>query len=170
MFYPCSFILFLVFAAIKRGPKDWLKIILLTLPFIIVPALLRGLPTGITDWKDYYKAFVAPFSNGKIDENIISLGMPALLKKLNTGNAEVGLMPIMHLQTSTLKLLIVILQVACLGQYRHGQMAVLMRIATVCRLPLLQYLLALVATVMMQHSQTKFLPTDLQIFSHRDSV
>ena len=103
-------VLFLIFAAIKRGPKDWPKMILMAFPFIIIPAILRGFTTGINDWKDYYEAFVAPFSKGQIDENIISLGIPALLNKLNTGNAEVGIAPIIHLQASTLKLIILIFQ------------------------------------------------------------
>jgi hypothetical protein len=108
-------ILFLFFAAIKRGPKDWPKIILTALPFIIVPALLRGLPTGITDWKDYYEAFVAPFSKGQIDENIISLGLPALLDKLNTGNAQIGIAPLLHFSEYTLKLLILSIQILVMG-------------------------------------------------------
>lgn len=110
-FFKITPILFLFFAAIKRGPKDWPKIILTALPFVIIPALLRGLPTGINDWKDYYEAFVAPFSKGQIDENIISLGVPALLNKMNTGNAEVGIAPIIHLQTGTLKIIILAFQV-----------------------------------------------------------
>jgi hypothetical protein len=114
-FFKITPILFLFFAAIKRGPKDWPKIILTALPFIIIPALLRGLPTGINDWKDYYEAFVAPFSKGQIDENIISLGIPALLNKMNTGNAEVGISPIIHLQTGTLKIIILVLQVLVMG-------------------------------------------------------
>jgi hypothetical protein len=108
-------ILFLFFAAIKRGPKDWPKIILTALPFIIVPALLRGLPTGINDWKDYYEAFVAPFSKGQIDENIISLGVPALLNKLNTGNPEVGIAPLFHISAHTLKIVILALQIVVMG-------------------------------------------------------
>ena len=114
-FFKITPILFLFFAAIKRGPKDWPKIILTALPFIIIPALLRGLPTGINDWKDYYEAFVAPFSKGQIDENIISLGIPALLNKMNIGNAEVGISPIIHLQTGTLKIIILAFQVLVMG-------------------------------------------------------
>jgi hypothetical protein len=114
-FFKITPILFLFFAAIKRGPKDWPKIILTALPFIIIPALLRGLPTGINDWKDYYEAFVAPFSKGQIDENIISLGIPALLNKMNTGNAEVGISPIIHLQTGTLKIIILVFQIMVMG-------------------------------------------------------
>jgi hypothetical protein len=114
-FFKITPILFLFFAAIKRGPKDWPKIILTALPFIIIPALLRGLPTGINDWKDYYEAFVAPFSKGQIDENIISLGVPALLNKMNAGNADVGIAPIIHLQTGTLKIIILAFQVLVMG-------------------------------------------------------
>jgi hypothetical protein len=114
-FFKITPILFLFFAAIKRGPKDWPKIILTALPFIVIPALLRGLPTGINDWKDYYEAFVAPFSKGQIDENIISLGVPALLNKMNTGDAEVGIAPIIHLQTGTLKIIILAFQVLVMG-------------------------------------------------------
>ncbi|WP_345953744.1 glycosyltransferase family 87 protein [Mucilaginibacter sp. PAMB04168] len=110
-FFKITPVLFLIFAAIKRGPKDWPKIILTALPFIIIPAILRGFPTGINDWKDYYEAFVAPFSKGKIDENIISLGVPALLNKINTGNAEVGIAPVLHLTARTLKLAILAFQV-----------------------------------------------------------
>ncbi|MDT3404176.1 glycosyltransferase family 87 protein [Mucilaginibacter terrae] len=109
-FFKITPVLFLIFVAIKRGPKHWPKIVLTALPFIIIPAILRGLPTGINDWKDYYEAFVAPFSKGKIDENIISLGIPALLNKMNTGNAEVGIAPIFHLSASALKLIIIIFQ------------------------------------------------------------
>ncbi|MFD1257944.1 glycosyltransferase family 87 protein [Mucilaginibacter terrae] len=114
-FFKITPILFLFFAAVKRGPKDWPKIILTALPFIIIPAVLRGLTTGINDWKDYYEAFVAPFSKGQIDENIISLGIPALLNKINTGNAEVGIAPIMHLQIATLKLIILAFQLLVMG-------------------------------------------------------
>lgn len=114
-FFKITPILFLFFAAIKRGPKDWPKIIITALPFIIIPALLRGLPTGITDWKDYFEAFVAPFSKGQIDENIISLGVPALLNKMNTGNVEVNIAPIIHLQAGTLKLLILVFQLLVMG-------------------------------------------------------
>lgn len=109
-FFKITPLLFLIFAAIKRGPKHWPKIALTALPFIIIPAILRGLATGINDWKDYYEAFVAPFSKGKIDENIISLGIPALLNKMNTGNAEVGIAPIFHLSAPALKLIILIFQ------------------------------------------------------------
>ena len=114
-FFKITPVLFLIFAAIKRGPKDWLKIILTALPFIVIPALLRGLPTGLNDWKDYYEAFVAPFSKGKIDENIISLGVPALLNKLNTGDPQIGYTPLFHLSAHTLKLLILAFQVITLG-------------------------------------------------------
>lgn len=114
-FFKITPILFLFFAAIKRGPKDWPKIILTALPFVIVPALLRGLPIGVTDWKDYYEAFVAPFSKGQIDENIISLGIPALLNKLNTGNAALGYAPLIHLSAHALKLIILIIQVLVMG-------------------------------------------------------
>lgn len=110
-FFKITPVLFLFFAAIKRGPKDWPKMILTALPFIIIPALLRSFPTGLNDWKDYYEAFVAPFSKGKIDENIISLGVPALLNKLNTGNAEIGYGPVLHLSAHVLKLLILGFQV-----------------------------------------------------------
>ncbi|CAM3876821.1 glycosyltransferase family 87 protein [Mucilaginibacter galii] len=114
-FFKITPILFLFFAAIKRGPKDWSKIILTALPFVIIPALLRGLPTGINDWKDYYQAFVAPFSKGQIDENIISLGVPALLNKLNTGNAEIGYAPVLHLSAHALKLIILSFQLLAMG-------------------------------------------------------
>jgi hypothetical protein len=108
-------VLFLIFAAIKRGPKDWPKIVLTALPFIIIPALLRGWPTGLNDWQGYYAAFVAPFSKGQIDENIISLGIPALLEKLNTGNAAVGFPPLLHLPLTSLKTLILYFQVLVIG-------------------------------------------------------
>lgn len=114
-FFKITPILFLFFAAIKRGPKDWPKMILTALPFIIIPGLLRGWPTGINDWKDYYEAFVAPFSKGQIDENIISLGIPALLNKLNTGNPEIGIAPLLHLSAHTLKLFILTIQVIVMG-------------------------------------------------------
>lgn len=114
-FFKITPILFLFFAAIKRGPKDWPKIILTALPFIIIPAILRGLPTGINDWKDYYEAFVAPFSKGQIDENIISLGVPALLNKLNTGNAEIGYAPVLHLSAHALKLVILSFQLLAMS-------------------------------------------------------
>ncbi|WP_295769767.1 glycosyltransferase family 87 protein [uncultured Mucilaginibacter sp.] len=109
-FFKITPVLFLIFAAIKRGPKHWPQIALTALPFILIPVLLRGVHTGIADWKDYYEAFVAPFSKGKIDENIISLGIPALLNKLNTGNAEFGIEPIFHLSASALKFIILIFQ------------------------------------------------------------
>jgi len=114
-FFKITPILFLFFAAIKRGPKDWPRIILTALPFIIIPAILRGLPAGINDWKDYYEAFVAPFSKGQIDENIISLGIPALLNKLNTGNAEIGYAPVLHLSAHALKLVILSFQLLAMG-------------------------------------------------------
>ncbi|MBS7566018.1 DUF2029 domain-containing protein [Mucilaginibacter sp. Bleaf8] len=114
-FFKITPALFLVFAAIKRGPKDWPKIILLTLPFIVVPMLLRGLPTGLHDWQEYYAAFVAPFSKGQVDQNIISLGIPALLDKLNTGNATLGYPPILHLNAHSLKLLTLTIQLLVLG-------------------------------------------------------
>jgi hypothetical protein len=114
-FFKITPILFLFFAAIKRGPKDWPRIILTALPFIIIPAILRGLPTGINDWKDYYEAFVAPFSKGQIDENIISLGVPALLNKLNTGNAEIGYAPVLHLPAHALKLIILSFQLLAIS-------------------------------------------------------
>lgn len=114
-FFKITPVIFLFFAAIKRGPKDWPKIILIAIPFIVVPAIFRGLPIGITDWKDYYEAFVAPFSKGKIDENIISLGVPALLSKLNTGNLDLGCPPLLHLSVNTLKLTILIIQLLVFG-------------------------------------------------------
>jgi len=114
-FFKITPVLFLFFAAIKRGPKDWPKILLTALPFVIIPALLRGLPAGINDWNDYYEAFVAPFSKGKIDENIISLGIPALLNKLNTGNAEIGYGAVLHLSAHALKLIILSVQVLAMG-------------------------------------------------------
>ena len=114
-FFKITPILFLFFAAIKRGPKDWPKIILAALPFIIIPAILRGLPTGINDWKDYYEAFVAPFSKGQIDENIISLGVPALLNKLNAGDAEIDYAPVLHLSAHALKLVILGFQLLAIG-------------------------------------------------------
>jgi hypothetical protein len=114
-FFKITPVLFLAFAALKRGHKDWPKIILLALPFVIIPALVRGLPMGINDWKDYYEAFVAPFSKGRIDENIISLGMPTLLNKMNTGNAAVGIAPVLHLSAGPLKLMITLFQVLSLG-------------------------------------------------------
>lgn len=107
--------LFLFFAAIKRGPKDWPKIALLSLPFIIIPILFRGWHTGLQDWPDYYRAFVAPFSKGKVDENIISLGIPALLEKLNTGNARLGYPALLHLSAVGLKQLIFFIQVLIVG-------------------------------------------------------
>ncbi|WP_342646168.1 glycosyltransferase family 87 protein [Mucilaginibacter sp. CSA2-8R] len=114
-FFKITPVLFLAFAAIKRGPKDWPKIILIALPFIIIPALLRGWPTGLNDWQGYYAAFVAPFSKGQIDENIISLGIPALLEKLDTGNAAVGLSPLFHLSPSILKTIILYFQIIVMG-------------------------------------------------------
>ncbi len=114
-FFKITPVLFLFFAAIKRGPKDWPKIILTALPFIIIPALLRGWPTGLNDWQGYYAAFVAPFSKGQIDENIISLGIPALLEKLDTGNAAVGFSPILLLSSATLKTIILYFQVLVMG-------------------------------------------------------
>jgi hypothetical protein len=114
-FFKITPILFLFFAAIKRGPKDWPKIILTALPFIIIPAVLRGFPAGLNDWKDYYEAFVAPFSKGKIDENIISLGVPALLNKLNAGNAEIRYSPVLHLSAHALKLIILSFQLLAMG-------------------------------------------------------
>lgn len=114
-FFKITPVLFLIFAALKRGPKDWPKILLLTLPFVVIPALARGLPTGINDWKNYYEAFVAPFSKGQIDENIISLGVPALLNKMNTGNLEVGIAPLFHLSAGTLKLIILAFQALSIG-------------------------------------------------------
>lgn len=110
-FFKITPVLFLVFAAIKRGPKDWPKIILTALPFIIIPALLRGWPTGLNDWQGYYAAFVAPFSKGQIDENMISLGIPALLEKLDTGNAAIGFSPLLRLSTIALKTFILCIQV-----------------------------------------------------------
>ncbi|MVN92199.1 glycosyltransferase family 87 protein [Mucilaginibacter aquatilis] len=110
-FFKITPVLFLVFAAIKRGPKHWPQIALTALPFIVIPALLRGVHTGITDWKDYYEAFVAPFSKGQIDENIISLGIPALLNKMNTGNMAVGIKPLFHLNSVTLKHFILVFQI-----------------------------------------------------------
>jgi hypothetical protein len=113
-FFKITPVIFLIFAALKRGPKDWPKIILLALPFIIIPMLLRGLPTGLQDWQDYYQAFVAPFSKGKVDENIISLGIPALLEKMNTGNSKLGYPALLHLSASGLKILTLAIQLLVL--------------------------------------------------------
>ncbi|QJD97072.1 DUF2029 domain-containing protein [Mucilaginibacter robiniae] len=114
-FFKVTPALFLIFAAIKRGPKDWPKIALLALPFIFIPMLFRGWHTGLQDWADYYQAFVAPFSKGKVDENIISLGIPALLEKLNTGNAALGYSPLLHLTATGLKRLTLLIQVLIVG-------------------------------------------------------
>lgn len=108
-------VIFLFYAAIKRGPKDWPKIILLVLPFVLLPMFVRGFGTGVQDWCDYYQAFVAPFSKGKVDENIISLGIPALLNKLNSGYAEAGIKPLIHLSAKALKLVTLSIQLLIAG-------------------------------------------------------
>jgi hypothetical protein len=114
-FFKITPVIFLFFAAIKRGPKDWPKIILMAVPFIIVPILFRGFSTGIQDWRDYYEAFVAPFSKGQIDENIISLGVPAMLNKLNKPDASIGYPAFIHLSAHVLKLLILVFQITVFG-------------------------------------------------------
>jgi hypothetical protein len=115
-FFKVTPIIFLFFAALKRPVKEWPKIILMALPFIILPVLLRGgISAGIADWQGYYEAFIAPFSKGQTDDNIISLGIPVMLNKLNTGNAELGYAPILHLSEHALKMLILAIQVIVIG-------------------------------------------------------
>ncbi|WP_171972563.1 glycosyltransferase family 87 protein [Mucilaginibacter polytrichastri] len=115
-FFKVTPIIFLFFAALKRPVKEWPKIILMALPFIILPMLLRGsISAGIADWQGYYEAFIAPFSKGQTDDNIISLGIPVILNKLNTGNAELGYEPVLHLSEYALKILILAIQVLIVG-------------------------------------------------------
>lgn len=111
-FFKITPILFLVFAAIKRGPKDWPKIILFSLPFIFVPFIFRGLRIGFNDWLEYYQAFVAPFGKGQIDQNIISLGLPSLLSKLNMAWKETGVYGLVSLSDQNLKNLVRVIQIS----------------------------------------------------------
>lgn len=104
-------VIFLICIALQRGYKDWSKIILLSLPFIFLPFIFRGFERGIQDWVDYYHAFLQPFAKGQIDADLISLGIPSFLAKLNTGNQLLGIKPILHFSQINLKLLITLLQI-----------------------------------------------------------
>lgn len=103
--------LFLLFIALKKGYKDWIKILLLSIPFILLPLLLRGFERGMQDWANFYRAFVEPFAKGKADQNIISLGIPSFLNKMNSGNSELMISPIISLSEPALKFIILSVQI-----------------------------------------------------------
>ena len=86
--------------------------ILITLPFILIPMVLRGFSTGIQDWADYYQAFVAPFSKGQVDHIAISTGIPSMLNKLNLGNAGLGIPSLFNWSQHTLKTVVLTIQVS----------------------------------------------------------
>jgi len=111
-FFKITPIIFLFFAAIKRGPKDWPKVILFSLPFIFVPFIFRGILVGVNDWLEYYEAFIAPFGKGQIDENIISLGLPSLLSKINMVLGEKGAYNMVNLSNQNLKNLVRLIQIS----------------------------------------------------------
>ncbi|GAA4910236.1 hypothetical protein GCM10023313_11750 [Mucilaginibacter defluvii] len=108
-------ILFLFFFAIKRGPRDWVWIAICSLPFILLPFMIRGYEAGTADWQEYIAAFMAPFADGKIDENIISLGIPAVLRKLVSGNPAAGIAPVFLLEADLLQTVVHILQLASMA-------------------------------------------------------
>jgi hypothetical protein len=110
-------VIFLICIALKRGYRDWGRIILLSLPFIIVPFIFRGLERGIGDWVDYYNAFIRPFARGQIDGDLISMGIPSFLTKLNTGNDSLGISPSLRLTQYNLELLIRVIQVLLLSGF-----------------------------------------------------
>ena len=110
-------VIFLICIALQRGYKDWGKILLLSLPFIFLPLLFRGFERGINDWVDYYHAFLQPFANGQMDADLISLGIPSFLAKLNTGNQMLGIKPVLHLSQGHLKLLITFMQIALIAGF-----------------------------------------------------
>lgn len=103
-------VVFLLFVAFKRGYKDWGKIFLCALPFIILPFLFRGFDRGINDWVDYYRSFFAQFITGYTDNDVVSLGIPAFLKKMNSGSGRIPIGPLFSLQENALKTITFILQ------------------------------------------------------------
>ena len=110
-------VIFLICIAMQKGYKHWGKIILLSLPFIFLPIIFRGFERGVNDWVDYYHAFLQPFAKGQIDADLISLGIPSFLAKLNTGNQLLGIKPILHLSQINLKLLITLLQIILIAGF-----------------------------------------------------
>lgn len=110
-------IIFLISIALERGYKDWGRIIFLSLPFIFLPFIFRGLERGINDWVDYYNAFLQPFAKGQIDGNLISMGIPSFLAKLNTGNHSLAISSVLNLTQNNLELLIRVMQVLLLSGF-----------------------------------------------------
>jgi hypothetical protein len=105
-FFKVTPALLIGFLVIKGGSRDLRRVVILSLPFILVPLTLRGLSTGLRDWLDYYYAFVSPFVNGKVDGDMISLGVPAMLHKFKEGNEDLGVRPLLLLSEHSLKKLI----------------------------------------------------------------
>ncbi len=114
-FFKVTPVLFLVFIAAGKNYRHWRNMLLLSLPFIFLPFLVRGFQRSLQDWIDYYQAFFAPFAHGKTDNNIISLGLPSLLRKLNTGDAAYGIPALTHWSAPTLHLLTLALQLVLFG-------------------------------------------------------
>lgn len=115
MFFKFTPIIFLVYFLYKRKKvRDFALVLLLSLPFLLLPVLFRGLELSMKDWKDYYYAFILPFSEGKIQDNIISLGIPSLLLKLNSVSNEYGFSNLLNLKENILKGIVQIIQIIIL--------------------------------------------------------
>lgn len=113
-FFKVTPALILVFLVIKGRWKDLGKLVLLSLPFFALPLAVRGISNGVSDWVDYYHSFLSPFANGKVDGDLISLGLPSLIDKLNAGNTRLGITPMHFAGTEALKIIILVLSLAVL--------------------------------------------------------
>ncbi|SJZ84352.1 glycosyltransferase family 87 protein [Sediminibacterium ginsengisoli] len=113
-FFKVTPILILGFLLLKGRLKDWWRVVVLSMPFLLLPFAARGPATGLQDWIDYYHSFLTPFASGKVDGDLISLGLPSFLDKLNVGNEGLGIQALSFANETSLKTIILLVNLAVL--------------------------------------------------------
>ncbi len=81
-------ILILIWILSKSNWRIYLYTLLFAIACIILPLLMRGMDTGLTDIKEYYQTFLGPFMNGRVETGNENQGLNSALYKVFSPTPE----------------------------------------------------------------------------------